>query len=216
MSFAKQGFLSPDIARWIAKHREANRSWFELAGDLNVCVQTQITNLANLRYEQSHLVICPLFLRGVSNFQAAILLAERGMTQEARSIVRGCFEAAFLLGALCHKKEEVIAAIFAEDQRQLKSLANAHLEGPLDGLTREHQRRLREFVSFAAALPKQPRLSIDQVARIAGMHAEYVGAVTNHQYRHVRGPPIASRINSCATRAGKVSGAYRPDTSNGL
>ena len=43
-----------------------------------------------------------LFVRGLSSFQAAILLAERGMIQDARTITRSCFETVFCFGAL-HK-----------------------------------------------------------------------------------------------------------------
>jgi hypothetical protein len=41
-----------------------------------------------------------LFVRGLSSFQAAIMLAERGMVQDARTIVRSCFETVFCFGAL--------------------------------------------------------------------------------------------------------------------
>jgi Family of unknown function (DUF5677) len=41
-----------------------------------------------------------LFVRGLSSFPAAILLAERGMTQDARTIIRSCFETVFCFGAL--------------------------------------------------------------------------------------------------------------------
>jgi hypothetical protein len=39
MSIAEQGFLSPDIARFVAKHRADNKAVFDLADNLNRTAQ---------------------------------------------------------------------------------------------------------------------------------------------------------------------------------
>jgi hypothetical protein len=42
MSIDEQGFLSPEIAAWIDKHRAENRAWFSLAMDLNSVAQQEL------------------------------------------------------------------------------------------------------------------------------------------------------------------------------
>ena len=100
MTIDEQGFLSPEIAAWIGKHRAENRAWFSLAMDLNSVAQQELL-LLEVPLEDSKAVLATLlFVRGLSSFQAAILLAERGMTQDARTIARSCFESVFCFGAL--------------------------------------------------------------------------------------------------------------------
>jgi hypothetical protein len=42
MTIDEQGFLSPEIAAWIDKHRAENRAWFSLAMDLNSVAQQEL------------------------------------------------------------------------------------------------------------------------------------------------------------------------------
>jgi hypothetical protein len=80
LTIDEQGFLSPEIAAWIGKHRAENRAWFSLAMDLNSVAQQELL-LLEIRLEDNKAVLAALlFVRGLSSFQAAILLAERGMT----------------------------------------------------------------------------------------------------------------------------------------
>jgi hypothetical protein len=95
-----QGFLSPEIAPWIGRHRTENRAWFSLAMDLNSLAHQELLLLEAPLEDNKALLAALLFARSLSSFQAAILLAERGMTQDARTITRSCFESVFCFGAL--------------------------------------------------------------------------------------------------------------------
>lgn len=96
MTIDDQGFLSPEITSWVEKHRAENIAWFLLAESLNRIAHRQL-GLLKIPADNNQLFVASLlFMRGLSNFQGAILLSERGMTQEARTITRSCFENIFL------------------------------------------------------------------------------------------------------------------------
>lgn len=81
MIIDEQGFLSPDIQVWIRKHRTENQAWFALAEDLNRIGQRQVALLNVPADDNQAFLTALLFMRGLSGFQGAILLVERGMTQ---------------------------------------------------------------------------------------------------------------------------------------
>jgi hypothetical protein len=98
MSIDEQGFLSPDIEARMAERRAGNQAWFGHAMNVNSVAQQLLLEF-QVKDNQT-LWAALLFVRGLSSFQAAILLAERGMIQYARTIVRSCFETDFCFGAL--------------------------------------------------------------------------------------------------------------------
>jgi hypothetical protein len=100
MSLQTDGYLSPDIGKWIAKHRAEHASAFALADRLNRVAQ-QVMLGAEVPIEDNRsLLILLFFARCLSSFQGALLMVERGMTVEALTLARNCLESSFLLGAV--------------------------------------------------------------------------------------------------------------------
>lgn len=102
MSISEQGFLSPDIAHFINKHRQDNKAAFDLADALNRTAQhlmlgSEIGMKGDVLSEKNLAQL--LFIRTLSNFQGAILMAERGAIVEARVLARTCLETVFALVA---------------------------------------------------------------------------------------------------------------------
>jgi hypothetical protein len=85
----EEGFLSPVISEWIKQHRLANQGWFSLADDLNRVAMRLMPSLIVPPEDDNVFLAVLLFLRGLSSFQGAVLLAERGMTQDARNARSG-------------------------------------------------------------------------------------------------------------------------------
>src|SRR5271165_5840467 len=105
MSIDGQGFLSKDIGAWATKHRAENAAWFEFAEQLNVTAQSLLLNLKVTTQEDgldSNVLAMLLFTRTISNFQGAVLMAERGMIVEARTLARSCLESTFCLAAMVY------------------------------------------------------------------------------------------------------------------
>jgi len=104
-SLDESGFLSPLIASWIEKHRGSHSNWFAFADDVNQIGQKLMLALAPPKSDWQRVSASLVFSRVVSHFQAIILLAERGMLPEARSLLRGMLEGAFTVVAMVKSRD---------------------------------------------------------------------------------------------------------------
>lgn len=165
------GFLSPDIQDWIGKHRAEHKGWFELAGGLNSLVQLLILDLRVPENDSQRLVGALLLMRAASAFQGALLLSERGMTSEARSLVREIFETVFWLGATASDAAFADSMVH-DDIHQRRKLARALLSVPADksGLEQKQVEGLRRFLDQSDS---GEALQIEATARKAGLKEIY-------------------------------------------
>jgi hypothetical protein len=147
MTIDRGGFLSADISTWIEKHRQENREWFKLASDLNRVAHQQLALLKISSEDNTAFAAALLFIRGLSNFQGAILTAERGMTVETGTLARSCFETVFYLGALS-KSPEFTETLIADDADRRGKIARFLVGLPEDsGLEPEHLEKLNRFLA---------------------------------------------------------------------
>lgn len=147
MTIDREGFLSADISTWIEKHRKENREWFELASDLNRVAHQQLALLEIPSEDNKAFTAALLFIRGLSNFQGAILTAEKGMTVETGTLARSCFETVFYLGALS-RSPEFIKTLIADDADRRGKIARSLLKLPENsGLEQEHLEKLNRFLA---------------------------------------------------------------------
>ena len=126
------GFLSPDMEPIIEQCRKQNALWFTLAEDINRSAQAIMTSYQIGPGETSgqHLFGLLLLIRSLSNFQGGLLMAERGMVVEARTLFRCCFENAFWLGALLKDGDDFINDIMGDEVASTKSKANWLMRDP--------------------------------------------------------------------------------------
>jgi hypothetical protein len=166
MSINEQGFLSPDITAWIDKHHAKNRAWFNHAIDLNSLAQQLLLELPI--YDDASLLVALLFVRGLSSFQAAILLTERGMTQDARTVVRSCIETVIYLGAHL-KNRDFVAKLEKANLHSKKTFANAQrsVSFPLAGEVAEKIDHFLEELERSGEKPE--RLNLEEIAKSAGL-----------------------------------------------
>jgi len=169
---SEEGFLCPAISEWIKQHRQENQDWFNLADDLNRVSMRLMPSLTVPPEDNNDNVFLAvlLFLRGLSSFQGAVLLAERGMTQDARTLARGCFENVFLMGALC-KDPSFAAAFVSDDFLRRAKIAKPLLNLPNgSGLNAEHIEKLTHFMSdFEISGMSTKSINIADAARSAGL-----------------------------------------------
>jgi hypothetical protein len=108
-----------------------------------------------------------LFVRGLSSFQAAILLAERGMIQDARTITRSCFESVFCFGAL-RNDPSFLEKFQKGDVHGKKKFANALVAGGSQ-LEAEVAEKLSEFLNGLKQSDENGApLKMEQAAKTAG------------------------------------------------
>jgi Family of unknown function (DUF5677) len=126
-SFEKAGFLSMTPSNGIDTIRAENADWFGLAEDLNraftkLAVTSTDTVKTSLWDPRS--VAVRLLLRCCGNFQGVILLTERGMVVEGRTLVRSLTEGAFAVAALVNKPSEYIGLLKSDSEASRSRQAN--------------------------------------------------------------------------------------------
>jgi hypothetical protein len=175
MTINNEGYLSPDITAWIGKHRADNADWFALAGDLNRIAQSQLGRLRARDDEHQSLVVALCFLRGLSQFQGSIIMAERGMIAEARTLIRGCLETVFLMGA-ANAEPDIGELLIQDDAHRRDKIAKKILSNH-EILTEEDrvlETTLTEYVAKREnSGVKGAALVIRAAAKIAGLEAVY-------------------------------------------
>lgn len=133
-TFLDEGFLSTETESAIPEFRDANADLFHLAEDVNrllmrIAHTAMDTAKTNLQSPES--VAVRLVLRAAGTFQGAVLLAERGLVADARTLVRSCLEDAFALAALITDPEDFMSKYESDfngaTRRQLKFVTEQKL-----------------------------------------------------------------------------------------
>jgi hypothetical protein len=175
MSLQTDGYLSPDIAKWIAKHRAEHAAAFALADRLSQVAQQVMLGAEVPKSDNRALLILLFFARALSSFQGALLLAERGMTVEALTLARSCLESAFFLGATAADAgfaDRLISSDAAHKKKVATWLTSP--EAAVTELAPEQIDKLRGFLANlkTAATPVAP-LPIKQAADAAQLSDIY-------------------------------------------
>lgn len=161
LSLRRDGFLSEAIDYMVPTLRTDHAAWFDFAERVNRLGQ-HIMNAAEAdcigrtTHDPVELGI-RLLIRSLSGFQAAVLLAERGMGIEAQTLVRGLYENALWLGYLVRTPIEAVEALLADELRSQRGRDKAILDG------------------FARAGASDPILQGQLVARVAAVDQELKG-----------------------------------------
>jgi hypothetical protein len=155
-------------------------------------------------------------LRGVTSLQGAILLAERGMTADARTLARSCFESLFYLGAALADATFVEALISDNAVRKSKQ-AKALLGLPQDsGLEQEQIARLRRFLDGLQASGVEVRavkiLGAAKLADLGDIYETYYRGLSNDAAH----PSVESLNRHFKAGANGDSGTYHwgPDAAD--
>jgi hypothetical protein len=176
-STLENGFLSTDLHSRVADIRGRHADWFSHAENLNRFAQRIVTTQREFSSERGlgddHVLALLLLYRALNNFQATVLMAERGMIVEARTLARSCLETAIWIAALKTDPEhwrgmlkDELASKRARGRWILKNAADALDPARREGLEKyvddlEHQTRLRA-------------LKLEDVAKRAGVHGVYL------------------------------------------
>jgi hypothetical protein len=101
--FEEKWFLSAGVTNGIAGLRAENADWFKLAEDTNTAFMRTAAAATNAVHSTSitpRAVAVRVLLRSCGTLQGVILLTERGMVAEGRTLARGLIEDAFCVAAL--------------------------------------------------------------------------------------------------------------------
>jgi hypothetical protein len=175
MSLQTDGYLSPDLAKWITKHRTEHTSAFALVDRLSRVAQEVMLGAEVPKGDNRALLILLFFARSLSSFQGAVLLAERGMTVEAQTLARSCLESAFFLAAAAADADfadRLVSSDAAHKKEVVRWLTSP--EAAVTELPPEQLDRLRGFLdNLKNAAPRATPLSIKQAADVAHLSDIY-------------------------------------------
>jgi hypothetical protein len=155
-----------------------------------------------------------LYIRAFSNLQGALILAERGLTGEARTLARNCFETAFYLGAVANDPT-FIEKLEKNERRNKKIQAEAILgnEDARLGLDADSLQALRRYIANPEnQVSSEGVINVEQAAASAKLKPLY-----QVYYRNLSGDgshPTISTISRHFDAAGTTSGEvfrYGPD-----
>lgn len=176
--FRERGFLAPLATTFVPHFRRGISGWFEVAEELNILGQ-------RIYLESNHLIIGKAFMdpvalgllatpRALGAFQGAILLAERGMGNQAQTLVRTVYECAFWIGYFSRDPGRSVPEFEHETLKSEIGLHEASLRhlGPLDpDVEAQVRESIVEMRQRCSQLPKPP--GIEELAHRAGQTQNY-------------------------------------------
>lgn len=194
--FLDEGFLSTETESAIPEFRDANADLFQLAEDVNrllmrIAHTAMDTAKTNLQSPES--VAVRLVLRAAGTFQGAVLLAERGLVADARTLVRSCLEDAFALAALITDPKDFMSK-YEDDfngatKRQLKFVTEQQFgdAAQLKSLTEKYNNTPKGSSLTPSDLAKRSPLDIQYLMyqRLSNDSAHpSATSLAHHAYRH--------------------------------
>ncbi len=165
-----------DNAKWIELVRSKSASWFALAdrlsslGEQIASIETEFDSEEGLADYRTLTLL--FFFRSASNFRGTILMAERAMIIEARTLARSCGECAICLAGLKFDPEQWRSMLhdeLASRKGRAKLLARNE-----NWLNPDDVDRLRAFVEKIEAEGTLSRLDFSKIAINAGIEIFYL------------------------------------------
>lgn len=169
-SFAAKVFLSPEIDSFREFIRRNNASEFEVTASLSDEAHKLVTTLPVNEKMVVQLAAAVFFERSVRSCQAAFLLSERGLNQEAQVLVRTATENLFAGAALLADPtvfQQMLLSSDHEDSVQARGLLNSFA----NALTTEQSDVLQSVIDRAH--PDAKKYPIYNAAKTAGLSQLY-------------------------------------------
>lgn len=125
--FQNQGFLSSDLDRNVVpKIRSEVEAWFALAEKTNQALMRlahEAISLVQINSNDPKAVAVRVLLRSIGMFQGSVLLLERGMTAESRTLARSVLEGAFAVAALLNEPSEFVIKLQEDSEKSRRNQA---------------------------------------------------------------------------------------------
>lgn len=162
MSIKEEGFFSSDMSEWIAKSRLVNQKWYALTDKLRQLSQRLLLSITPPD-DPNSITMLLIYARAVTSYQAAILLIERGLPADARTIARSFLETVMHFGAATNDPE-FHKRLVAADRKHKENIANPLLKmgGDKSGLDDTEIEKLQAWLANPNA-PKAEKLPIEKL-----------------------------------------------------
>jgi hypothetical protein len=175
MKLRGEGFLNPAVSDWVRDNKEKNHALFDHAARLRDLALELAREISQAAASDQEVTSIALLLRAISSFEGVILLSERGMFVEARTIARNVFETAFYLGALA-EDPGFVKRLVADNAKHRKLLATALIndKAHADVIGTDVLRMLQRFLNDLDASDQElGKIVSEQAATQSGMASLY-------------------------------------------
>lgn len=193
-----EGFLSPGLLSSVANIRADFAPWFDAATAFNTLGMRVLPDVKADKSGSQQLVAAALYGRVLTSFQAAFLLAERGLLADARTVVRGAAETVIVLAAVV-KDEAVCDLLIDRHFWHHRKLRQAWLNDPqavAQMTTQEVDAAKAVIADVDAEHPKAKTLKNDPVAIAALAQQAGFTALYNAVYRSASGDAAHTSIDA--------------------
>jgi hypothetical protein len=171
--FAETDFLSVEITKSVPLLRAENQDWFRLSEDLNAVLMRTAINATATVHDPSispRAVAVRMLLRSCGSLQGVVLLTERGMVTEGRTLARSLYEVAFCVAALIDRPDEFVGRLRDDAEASRKKQADFILaEKLLDDAT-----KLEKLRAALKAMRKTQRMNMKSVAGLGALLNQYL------------------------------------------
>jgi hypothetical protein len=178
-SLEESGFLSFQIHDYVEAIRSRHSESFSVLASINRFAQ-ELQYKLDVKPDNVQSIVCgTLYARTLSTYQAAIIVAERGMIPQARMLLRCLLESLFSLVAIS-KSTELAKKFINADERQRLKMFNKVQSWKADNL-REIAKQsttdvTKESIEQAIKEKNAKSISVEQMAIKAGLHDWYLTA----------------------------------------
>jgi hypothetical protein len=125
MTFSDNGFLDPSVESCITQVNAAHKAIFDICFELNRFSNKLMMDLKVNPTDVTQLLMGCLYIRAVSGYQGTLILAKRGMLNEAGVVARALMETVFRMKAIERDKE--IAKMYINEETLIrKKLINKY------------------------------------------------------------------------------------------
>ena len=173
--FDEHGFLSIEITDNAGRLRADSTDWFELADDLNASLM-RVANFATGAIKTSSwdpkAVAVRVLLRSCGALQGVIILTERGMVAEGRSLVRSLLENAFCIAALV-AEPDIFTEMLRNDSEASRQGQRKFIDAQnliADGAARD---RLKEMIGEVGKIGAMNLKSVAELGAVLDLYLAY-------------------------------------------
>jgi hypothetical protein len=124
MSIDEQGFLSDDIVQCRDQIRQQYARYFDFIQRVNTYCQQVKFRIDGTNTNDQNLMASRLVIKLLADTQAAVLLVERGLASQARTLLRAACETVIILRRVCQDQEFHRLFFASEELTQVRWLKN--------------------------------------------------------------------------------------------
>lgn len=178
MSLDELGFLSPDLVQHREAFRQKYSDQFSLIEKAVRCCHATKYRLQVHNRDGQEVFAAGLFLKLIADTEAAVLLLERGIASQARSLLRIALECSINLANICKSEEFLNAYILISERERLRLIKGIKSSKSADFAEFKKTMADELIQEIAERLQGHPEAKIRGLAENVGMQDFY-----NAQYR---------------------------------